>query len=155
MNRSPRAVEGLRTSATSGSVRIRPHRACGPPRRPPRTRRVATKRRGPGGVSLGYYMRRIVIRSLPRGRPGARARRSSPNCHARRTMEQLPTDYPATLEIDYPDAPRNWFTTLLRPLLVAPIAIILALVSGPGVQTRAAVVHRSPAGVMLLLSRPP
>jgi hypothetical protein len=52
-------------------------------------------------------------------------------------MEQLPTDYPATLEIDYPDSPRDWFTTLLRPLLVIPIAIILALVSGPGVHSKA------------------
>jgi hypothetical protein len=44
---------------------------------------------------------------------------------------------PATLEIDYPDGPRDWFTTLLRPLLVVPIAIILALVSGPGVHAKA------------------
>jgi hypothetical protein len=46
-------------------------------------------------------------------------------------MEQLASDYPAALEIDYPDEPRDWFTTLLRPILVVPIAIILALVSGP------------------------
>jgi len=46
-------------------------------------------------------------------------------------MEQLASDYPAGLEIDYPDEPRDWFTTLLRPLLVIPIAVILALVSGP------------------------
>ena len=51
-------------------------------------------------------------------------------------MEQLPTDYPAALEIDYPEAPRDWFTTLLRPLLVVPIAIVLALVSGPGIHAR-------------------
>jgi len=49
-------------------------------------------------------------------------------------MEQLPLDYPATLEIDYQDAPRDWFTVLLRPLLVIPIVIVLALVSGPGVR---------------------
>jgi hypothetical protein len=48
-------------------------------------------------------------------------------------MEQLPADYPAALEIDYSDGTRDWFTTLLRPLLVIPIAIVLALVSGPGV----------------------
>ena len=52
-------------------------------------------------------------------------------------MEQLPADYPATLEIDYPDNDRDWFTTLLRPLLVIPIAIVLALVSGPGVHAKA------------------
>ena len=42
-------------------------------------------------------------------------------------MEQLPTDYPAALEIDYPDSPRDWFTTLLRPLVVISIAIVLVL----------------------------
>ena len=52
-------------------------------------------------------------------------------------MEQLSTEYPAALEIDYPDSPRDWFTTLLRPLLVVPIAIILALVSGPGAHSHA------------------
>ena len=51
-------------------------------------------------------------------------------------MEQLPSDYPAALEIDYPDDPRDWFTTLLRPILVVPIAIVLALVSGPGARSR-------------------
>jgi hypothetical protein len=58
-------------------------------------------------------------------------------------METLPTDYPAGLEIDYPDDPRDWFTTLLRPLLVVPIGIILVLVSGPGMRGRAGT---SPAG---------
>ena len=52
-------------------------------------------------------------------------------------MEQPPTDYPAALEIDYPESDRDWFTTLLRPILVVPIAIILALVSGPGVHAKA------------------
>jgi len=63
-------------------------------------------------------------------------------------MEQLPTDYPAALEIDYPDAPRNWFTTLLRPVLVIPIAIILALVSGTGVHTRAGTSSVAAGGVL-------
>jgi Domain of unknown function (DUF4389) len=63
-------------------------------------------------------------------------------------MEQLPTDYPAALEIDYPDAPRNWFTTLLRPLLVAPIAIILALVSGAGLHTRAGTSSVAAGGIL-------
>jgi hypothetical protein len=51
-------------------------------------------------------------------------------------MEQPPLDYPAALEIDYPDAPRDWFTVLLRPLLAIPALIIMALVSGPGVHGR-------------------
>ena len=48
-------------------------------------------------------------------------------------MEQPATDYPATLDIEYSDEPRDWFTTLLRPVLVIPIAIILALITGPDV----------------------
>jgi hypothetical protein len=63
-------------------------------------------------------------------------------------MEQLPTDYPAALEIDYPDAPRDWFTTLLRPLLVVPIAIVLALVSGPGLHARAETWSGAAGGIL-------
>jgi hypothetical protein len=63
-------------------------------------------------------------------------------------MAQLPTDYPAALEIDYPDSPRDWFTTLLRPLLVVPIAIILALVSGPGVHGRAETWSGAAGGIL-------
>ena len=69
-------------------------------------------------------------------RPGAAAfgeGQRKPEAHA----WNGPTDYPATLEIDYPDHDRDWFTTLLRPLLVVPIAIVLALVSGPGVHGKA------------------
>lgn len=46
-------------------------------------------------------------------------------------MEQIPAAFPATLEIDYPDHDLNRLTTLFRPLTVIPIAIILALVTGP------------------------
>jgi len=63
-------------------------------------------------------------------------------------MEQLPTDYPAALEIDYPDDPRDWFTTLLRPLLVVPIAIVLALVSGPGMHSRAGTSSAAAGGIL-------
>jgi hypothetical protein len=65
-------------------------------------------------------------------------------------MEQLSTEYPAALEIDYPDSPRDWFTTLLRPLLVVPIAIILALVSGPGVHGKAQTWSGAAGGVLFL-----
>ena len=66
-------------------------------------------------------------------------------------MEQLPTDYPATLEIDYPDTDRDWFTTLLRPLLVVPIAIILAgPVSGPGAHAKAETWSGAAGGVLFL-----
>jgi len=40
-------------------------------------------------------------------------------------------EYPATLHIDYPDRELDRLTTLLRPLMILPIAIVLGLVSGP------------------------
>jgi hypothetical protein len=63
-------------------------------------------------------------------------------------MEQLASAYPAALEIDYPDDPRDWFTTLLRPILVVPIAIILALVSGPGLHSRSATWPPAAGGIV-------
>ncbi len=42
-----------------------------------------------------------------------------------------PTTYPATLDVDYPDQPRDRLTAFFRPFTVIPIAIVLALVSGP------------------------
>jgi hypothetical protein len=39
--------------------------------------------------------------------------------------------FPAALEIEYPDRPRDWFSSLLRPLMFIPIGIVLALLSGP------------------------
>ena len=39
--------------------------------------------------------------------------------------------YPVTLEIDYPSRELDRLTTLLRPLTIIPIAIVLALISGP------------------------
>jgi hypothetical protein len=37
--------------------------------------------------------------------------------------------YPARLEIDYPDRELDWVTSFFRPIVVIPIAIILALLS--------------------------
>jgi hypothetical protein len=48
-------------------------------------------------------------------------------------MTTLPPEFPAWLEIDYPDRELNRLTTFFRPFTVIPIAIILALVVGPGV----------------------
>ena len=39
-------------------------------------------------------------------------------------------DYPATLDVDYPDRPLNRLTTFFRAFTIIPIAIILATVSG-------------------------
>ena len=40
-------------------------------------------------------------------------------------------EYPVGLEIDYPYGELDRLTTLLRPLAIVPVAILLALVSGP------------------------
>jgi hypothetical protein len=53
-------------------------------------------------------------------------------------MAPIPDDYPAALDIDYPDGARDWFTVLLRPILVVPIAVVLALVSGSAAHGRGA-----------------
>jgi hypothetical protein len=45
-----------------------------------------------------------------------------------------PAEYPAALEIDYPDRELNRLTTFFRPFMVIPIAIILTLISGPAIQ---------------------
>ena len=39
--------------------------------------------------------------------------------------------YPATLDVEYPDRDLDRMTTFFRPIAVIPIAIILALVTGP------------------------
>ena len=49
-------------------------------------------------------------------------------------MTDSPTElvhpaYPARLEIDYPDRELDWITSFFRPIVVIPIAIILALLS--------------------------
>jgi hypothetical protein len=45
-------------------------------------------------------------------------------------MTAIPPEFPASLEIDYPDRELNPLTTFFRPFTVIPIAVILALVAG-------------------------
>ncbi len=45
-------------------------------------------------------------------------------------MRNVAAQYPATLEIEYPDRELNRLTTFFRPFTVIPIAIILTLVGG-------------------------
>jgi hypothetical protein len=44
-------------------------------------------------------------------------------------MENI-SNFPATLDIDYPDRELNRLTTFFRPFVAVPILIILCLVSG-------------------------
>ena len=73
-------------------------------------------------------------------------------------MTTLPTGYPVTLDVDYPDRPLDWLTTFLRPFTVLPIAIVLSLVSGPGMHANNEVVFESGgivfgATILMLLFR--
>jgi Domain of unknown function (DUF4389) len=47
-------------------------------------------------------------------------------------------DYPVQFSVDYPDRPLDRITTALRIFTVIPIAIVLAAVSGEGLQTYSA-----------------
>jgi Domain of unknown function (DUF4389) len=46
-------------------------------------------------------------------------------------MQRPPEPFPAALDIDYPDRELNRLTTAFRVFTVIPVAIILALISGP------------------------
>ena len=48
-------------------------------------------------------------------------------------MATSPADFPATLQIEYPDRELDRLTTFFRPFTVIPIALILGLVTGPTV----------------------
>ncbi len=53
-------------------------------------------------------------------------------------MSNTPETYPATLDIDYPAHDLNRLTTFFRPIVVIPIAIVLAMVSGPTIHVDSA-----------------
>ncbi|MDE3073941.1 MAG: DUF4389 domain-containing protein [Chloroflexota bacterium] len=62
----------------------------------------------------------------------------------------LPTGFPATLEVDYPDRELDRLTTFFRPFTVIPIAIILALISGPTIRGSSANFLFGSGGVLFL-----
>ena len=65
-------------------------------------------------------------------------------------MDNAPYEYPALLEIDYPDRELDRLTTFFRVFTVIPIAIILVLVSG-GVTDWGKDCYSLPAGGILFL----
>jgi len=73
-------------------------------------------------------------------------------------MNAIATEFPATLEVDYPDRELNRLTTFFRALMVIPIAIVLAFVAGPTIHAGSRVAFGSggvlfPATVLMLLFR--
>lgn len=64
-------------------------------------------------------------------------------------MEFQP-EYPVLLEIEYPDRELNRLTTLLRPLMVVPVAILLALLAGPVVHANSEDYSFASGGILFL-----
>jgi hypothetical protein len=62
----------------------------------------------------------------------------------------VPTRFPATLEIEYPDRELNRLTTFFRPFTVIPIAIIAGLVSGSTVRATSGKYLFGTGGVVFL-----
>jgi hypothetical protein len=65
-------------------------------------------------------------------------------------MDEVASDFPALLDIDYPDRELNRLTSFFRPFTVIPIAILLALVSGPAIQKEGAERPLAAGGVIFL-----
>lgn len=68
------------------------------------------------------------------------------------------TEYPVTLDVDYPNRQLNRLTSLFRPFTVIPIAIVISLVSGPGMHAGSAIAFEAGgivfgATVLMLLFR--
>jgi Domain of unknown function (DUF4389) len=66
------------------------------------------------------------------------------------TMNERASEFPALLEIDYPDRELNRLTTFFRPFTVVPIAIILGLLSGPAVHARSEDISYAVGGIVVL-----
>ena len=65
-------------------------------------------------------------------------------------MENVPSGFPATLEIDYPDRDLNRLTTFFRLFTVIPIAVILALVTSATVRAGSANYVFGSGGIVFL-----
>jgi hypothetical protein len=62
----------------------------------------------------------------------------------------IPPDFPASLEIDYPDRELNALTTFFRLFTVIPIAVIMALVAGPVVRPGSEGASFAAGGILFL-----
>jgi hypothetical protein len=65
-------------------------------------------------------------------------------------MNEGASEFPAQLEIGYPDRELNRLTTLFRPFTVIPIAIILGLLSGPVIQDGSEKYSFAAGGIVVL-----
>jgi len=65
-------------------------------------------------------------------------------------MAQRHAPYPVTLDVEYPDRDLDRLTTFFRPIMVIPIAIILALVTGPTMHVGTTKVALESGGLIFL-----
>lgn len=67
-------------------------------------------------------------------------------------MSDIVPAYPVTLSVDYPDIKRDRLTSFFRPIVIIPIAIVLALVSGtsPGFRHEAVRVIYGAGGIIFI-----
>jgi hypothetical protein len=65
-------------------------------------------------------------------------------------MQQVSFEFPAAVEIDYPDRELDRLTTFLRPFTVIPIAIVLALVTRATVRADSANYVVGSGGIVFL-----
>lgn len=65
-------------------------------------------------------------------------------------METMPTGFPASLEIDYPDRQLDRLTTFFGPFTVIPIAIVLGLVTRSTVRAGSANYVVGSGGILFL-----
>jgi hypothetical protein len=54
-------------------------------------------------------------------------------------MDAVHNKYPVTLEVDYPHRQLDRLTTLFRPIVILPVAILLTLVSGSNASSESAI----------------
>jgi hypothetical protein len=64
--------------------------------------------------------------------------------------ESTPAEFPAFLEVDYPDRELNWLSTFFRPFAVIPIAVVLSLLSGPAMHAGAEDFSLAAGGIVWL-----
>jgi hypothetical protein len=65
-------------------------------------------------------------------------------------MDEVPDEFPALLDIDYPDRELNRLTTFFRLFTVIPIAVILTLLGGPVVHSTSESYSFASGGILFL-----
>jgi hypothetical protein len=66
--------------------------------------------------------------------------------------DDLRSDFPASLSIDYPDRPRDRVTTLFRVIMAIPIVVVLALVTTATLHTESGATYVIGSGGIVFLA---